>query len=148
MKVIDLTNPKIAEKWEYSDGSITPASQAIGEKARAKGFNVIRFGSDAYNLSCNGRQMSTRQEVIASTERALTLLALRLTVAPSYGVYQHAQDQLSRILLQLRAPALPDVGARDWVDIGLMSVREIEVSEPELANALMDADYDFKHALD
>ncbi len=92
--------------------------------------------------------MTTRQEAIASTEHALTLLAPRLTDAPSYGVYLHAQDQLSRILLQLRAPALPDVDARDWVDIGLMAVRELEASEPSLANALMDADYDFKHAHD
>ena len=41
---------------------------------------------------------------------------------------------------------MPPVTERACVDIGLMVARELEAVDPEFANALMDADYDFKPA--
>lgn len=45
-KVLDLTNPQIALEWGYVQNlSSTRACQNIGEIARAKGYNVIKFQS-------------------------------------------------------------------------------------------------------
>ncbi len=77
---------------------------------------------------------------------ARSLLDLRMQQSPGRGIHIHAHDQLTKMLLQLRAKVLPHAQNREWVDIGLMAVKELEVTDPELANALMDADYDFKHA--
>lgn len=88
----------------------------------------------------------SRDEAQGSTQKAIDLLRDRMSVNSSYGVYQHAQDQLERMLELLRADQLPGQAARGFVDIGLMAAKELEASDEELANALMDADYDFKHA--
>lgn len=85
-------------------------------------------------------------DAIKSAAMARSLLKLRMQQSPGHGIYLHAHDQLTKMLLQLHANVLPHVHGRDWVDIGLMAVKEFEVTDPELANALMDADYDFNHA--
>lgn len=81
-----------------------------------------------------------------STRSALALLEKRIAKHPGYGVHIHAGEQLERMLVELNQSFLPPVSKREWVDIGLMAVKELESADPEFANALMDADYDFKHA--
>ncbi|UJJ57424.1 hypothetical protein LRK24_05045 [Rhodanobacter denitrificans] len=49
------------------------------------------------------------------------------------------------MLAELGHPYLPTTPEREWVDIGLMAAKELEAVDPEFANALMDADHDFKH---
>lgn len=45
-KVLDLTNPQIASEWGYVQNlTSTKACQNIGELARTKGYNVIKFQS-------------------------------------------------------------------------------------------------------
>ena len=45
-KVLDLTNPQIASEWGYVQNlTSTKACQNIGEIARTKGYNVIKFQS-------------------------------------------------------------------------------------------------------
>ena len=90
--------------------------------------------------------MITRDEATKSARNALALLGERMPKNPGYGVYIHAHEQLKRILAELGHPYLPPASKREWVDIGLMAVKELESADPEFANALMDADYDFKHA--
>jgi hypothetical protein len=46
LKPLDLTDPKTAQAWGYKGGPITPQTQAIGENARQKGYNAIRFNSE------------------------------------------------------------------------------------------------------
>lgn len=90
--------------------------------------------------------MVDREAAIRSAEKALTLLGERAERSPDYGVYVHAEEQLIKMLEALRAETLPPPADRGWVDIGIMAVRELEAEDPDFANALMDADYDFKHA--
>ncbi len=65
---------------------------------------------------------------------------------PGYGVYIHANQQLTRMLAELGHPYLPTTPEREWVDTGLMAVKELDDVDPEFANALMKADYEFKRA--
>jgi len=44
-KVLDLTKPKIAQAWGYTDSASYSLSQSIAERAVSKGFNAIRFNS-------------------------------------------------------------------------------------------------------
>lgn len=90
--------------------------------------------------------MATRDEAVQSTRAALTLLDDRMWKNPAYGIYIHAREQLERMLVELGNPCLPPAWEREWVDIGLMAARELESADPDFANALMDADHDFKHA--
>jgi hypothetical protein len=90
--------------------------------------------------------MITRDEATRSARKAFELLGERMAGNPGYGVYIHAHEQLERMLTELGYRYLPPAQQRLWVDLGLMAVKELEASDPDFANALMDADYDFKHA--
>lgn len=90
--------------------------------------------------------MIERDEALTSAKSALAILADRMPKSPRYGVYLHAEEQLNRIVEQLGFRYLPPVQQRAWVDIGIMAVKELETADPDLANALMDADYNFKHS--
>lgn len=90
--------------------------------------------------------MISRDEATNSARKALALLGERMVKNAAYGVYIHANEQLERILAELSHPYLLPASTREWVDIGLMAVKELESTDPDFANALMDADYDFKHA--
>lgn len=80
-------------------------------------------------------------------QTALDLTRNRLaTVNSTYGVYQHAEEQLLQILQLLQSEQLPEESARSFVDIGLMAVKELDGNDDELGDALMKADYAFKHA--
>ncbi|MEO8958066.1 MAG: hypothetical protein ABI304_03920 [Rudaea sp.] len=50
------------------------------------------------------------------------------------------------MLVELGYPYRPPASKRQWVDIGRMAIKELESADPDLSNALMDADCDFKHA--
>ncbi len=45
-KILDLTNPATAAEWGYYGGEPTDGTRNIGEKAKVKGYNVIRFRSE------------------------------------------------------------------------------------------------------
>lgn len=45
-KILDLTDPSIASKWDYVQNcTSTEACQEIGAAARTQGYNVIKFQS-------------------------------------------------------------------------------------------------------
>lgn len=91
--------------------------------------------------------MVTRDKAIDSIKAALQETENRLIKKPTYGVYVHAKEQLSLMIKKLNQTALPALAERDFVDIGIMAVKEnLEISDPEYADALMLADYDFKMA--
>jgi|GEM_PF-3678246 len=90
--------------------------------------------------------MVTREKAEDSVRKTLALLNMRMVKNPTYCVYLHAHEQLERMLVEFSHPCLEPASKREWVDIGLMAVRELELVDMDLANALMDADYDFKHA--
>lgn len=90
--------------------------------------------------------MIDRDGALASARNALNMLAIRLTRSPGYGVYLHADEQLSRIIMELGYRHLPPAEDRAWVDIGLMAAKELESLDTEFASALVQADFDFKHA--
>ena len=46
LRVLDLTDPNIANAWGYSGGPITSSTQAIGSRAAQSGYNAIRFSSE------------------------------------------------------------------------------------------------------
>jgi hypothetical protein len=45
-KVLDLTDPVIAQQWGYVGGEKTLQMQQIGNNAKSNGYNVIRFNSE------------------------------------------------------------------------------------------------------
>lgn len=90
--------------------------------------------------------MIDHDEALHSIRKAQTLLLARMPGKPGYGVYIHANEQLTRMLMELGHPYLPSAPEREWVDIGLMAVKELDDVDPEFANALMKADYEFKRA--
>ena len=89
--------------------------------------------------------MIEHEEALNSARESQRLLAERMRRNHGYGVHVHASKQLERMIEELGHAGLAPAATREWVDIGLMAVRELEAVDPELANALMDADHDFKH---
>jgi hypothetical protein len=90
--------------------------------------------------------MIDRGEALDSIRKALALLDRRLAENPGHGVHIHAAEQLARMLAELDRPYMPPEPEREWVDVGLMAVKELDDVDPEFANALMKADYEFKRA--
>lgn len=90
--------------------------------------------------------MIDREAALISVRHALSLLSARMDRNPGYGIHIHASEQLARMLVELGLPSLPPAAEREWVDLGLMAVKELVSVDGELANSLMDADYDFKDA--
>lgn len=85
----------------------------------------------------------TLSEASGSVKKALLTVDERLKINSAYGVYVHAKEQLTSMLTILDSGSMPE--NRDFVDIGLMAAKELEADDPELADALTTADYDFKH---
>lgn len=46
VKMLDLTDPRIANEWGYRGGPISSATKSIGDNARSAGYNAIRFSSE------------------------------------------------------------------------------------------------------
>lgn len=106
----------------------------------------LATGTPGYPARRSGGQTMERKAARSSTSRALVLLRERMSANGAYGAFVHAEQQLERVLHELDRPGLPPADERQWLDIGLMAVKLFEASDRELADALMDADYDFKHA--
>jgi hypothetical protein len=68
--------------------------------------------------------------------RALT--RSRLSEYPNYGVYQHANEQLTFIQSILESGVKPTEKEKKTINIGLMAVRELEAEEPDYAAVLID----------
>lgn len=90
--------------------------------------------------------MAGRDAAMRSANRALELVGQRVAAHPTYGVYVHAEQQLRRVIEALVHPFPISASERHWLDIGLMAARELEATDPALADALMDADHDFRQA--
>ena len=90
--------------------------------------------------------MITCDRAIRSANKALSRVGERIVKSRGYGVYIHAHQQRERMLVELGGPYLSPASKCELVDIGLMAVKELESTDPDLANALMDVDYNFKHA--
>lgn len=89
--------------------------------------------------------MITRKEALASIEKALVETEKRLILSPKYGVYLHAEQQLSMMKSNLLSP-ISSID-NELIDIGVMAVKEnLESSDPAYADILMLADYQFKKA--
>jgi Tsi6 len=86
----------------------------------------------------------TRQDALQAIDAALALLAPRQAQQPAYGVYVHAREQLQAMRRIVTAGGLPTAAERGVVDIGLMAAKELEAPDPDFADALMLADYNFK----
>jgi hypothetical protein len=90
--------------------------------------------------------MISRQDAITSVKIALDDTKIGLLNSPTYGVYIHADEQLKIMLDMLVLDLLPPEPERAFVDIGIMAAKELEVEEPEYADVLMLASYNFKNA--
>lgn len=87
--------------------------------------------------------MVSEISALEAVDAALRLTQLRLADSPKHGVYLHAQEQLESMASALREKrSLGDVAGA--IDIGLMAAKELDPSDPDLADALMLADYQFK----
>lgn len=68
----------------------------------------------------------------------------RLQRFPNYGVYIHARDQVEFIRGILANGKIPNQKEKDFVDIALMSVKELDVSDPDFSDVLCELSYQFK----
>jgi hypothetical protein len=64
MNVLDLTDPSIANAWNYKGGPITSETQALGLKAQEQGFNLIRFYSERTNGGVNNAVLDNFNEIL------------------------------------------------------------------------------------
>lgn len=64
MKVLDLTDPKIAALYGYKGGPISNATKAIGEAAIKDGYNVIRYGSERNPGGINNAVISDFNDIL------------------------------------------------------------------------------------
>lgn len=90
--------------------------------------------------------MISRQDAIEAVQVALEATKIKLSHTPNYGVYIHADEQLKVMLEMLALDTLPPASDRAFVDIGMMAAKELETEEPDYADALMLASYNFKNA--
>jgi hypothetical protein len=68
----------------------------------------------------------------------------KLHDVPSSSIYLHALAQIDfikRVLMQGRAPTQEE---RDFIDIGLMAIKELDDTEPEFSGVLCELSYQFK----
>jgi Tsi6 len=77
------------------------------------------------------------QNVLQAIARAGAMTESRLAGFPGYGVYIHAKEQIDQMRSILGSGRLPTAEEKGQIDIGLMAVRELEVEEPEYAEALI-----------
>jgi len=90
--------------------------------------------------------MTSRNKAVLSTRAALDATNARLKDAPTYGVYLHAKAQLDAMLILLTGSAPITPAQKRFVDIGLMAAKELDSTEPDYADALMLAAYEFQNA--
>jgi hypothetical protein len=88
--------------------------------------------------------MTKSQELSNVVLKAQEMVSKRLKEVPNYGVYIHARDQLEGISAVLKQGAIPNSEQKKQIDIALMAVKELESTEPELADVLCMVDYIYK----
>jgi len=62
---LDLTDPSVARDWGYSSGSITNQTKSLGELAKEKSFNVIKFGSERNSSGINHAVLDDFDQVLS-----------------------------------------------------------------------------------
>jgi hypothetical protein len=68
----------------------------------------------------------------------------RLRQYSNYGPYIHAKSQLAFIKDKIEKPELVDEEDKKLINIGIMAVKELDVSDPEYARLLMKISTRFK----
>ncbi|GAB4393533.1 MAG: hypothetical protein Tsb005_12240 [Gammaproteobacteria bacterium] len=89
-KILDLTNPRIAEIWGYERGPITTFTKSVGFRAQRAGFNVIRFPSErgpGANLAVinDFDAVLKPQMIVPSPELDYTYLNEEIWGTPTFG---------------------------------------------------------------
>ncbi|HQX06552.1 MAG TPA: DUF637 domain-containing protein [Zoogloea sp.] len=64
VKLLDLTNPDVAMKWGYLGGEKTAQMQQLAGKAKANGYNAIRFVSERASGGVNIAVISEYNDVL------------------------------------------------------------------------------------
>lgn len=84
------------------------------------------------------------QDLAQSLRLVIQATGINLKQFPSYGVYIQARDQLQFIENFVTTKTLPNQDQKDIVNIALMAVKELEVSEPDYCDMLCKVDNLFK----
>ena len=64
VRLLDLTDPKIALEWGYDGARISTMTKAIGADAKSQGFNVIRFNSERAANGVNHAILNNFNEIL------------------------------------------------------------------------------------
>jgi hypothetical protein len=134
----------ISKDLEYDMSWMTEQNEiAVQQAIRNIALSANQIYRVGYELL--SQQFTTRKDAIDPIMLALKLVHLRMQQTPDYGVYIHAKEQLEKMQSLLVQPNIPSLASRDFVNIGLMAAKELENSDPDLADALMLAEYNFRN---
>jgi uncharacterized Zn-binding protein involved in type VI secretion len=64
LRVLDLTNPELARKYNYHGGPITPATKEVGTRAVVDGYNAIKFNSERSVGEANYAILQNHNEIL------------------------------------------------------------------------------------
>lgn len=84
------------------------------------------------------------ENTILSLDLAKKLTKERLLQFPMYGPYMHAMDQIDFIEEVIARNRSPSEQEKNFVDITLMAIKELDSSEPAYAEALCEVSFWFK----
>lgn len=88
--------------------------------------------------------MNANTNLTSVLNTAKTMAEDKLLHFPSSGVYLHALAQINFIGKILTEGRTPTQQERDFIDIGLMAIKELDDTEPEFSDALCELSYQFK----
>jgi hypothetical protein len=83
----------------------------------------------------------TQEQLPGLVHRALSIVETRLSGSGGTGLYDSIRIQLVFIRDALAAPGRPDPAKIDKLLLGLYAARELETTDPELADLLFDVEY-------
>ena len=86
----------------------------------------------------------SQEQLPELVERALAIAELRSSRGAGTGMYDSIRNQLEWIRGALAAPIPPDAATTGRLLLGVYAARELETTDPELANLLFDIEYLFK----
>lgn len=84
---------------------------------------------------------ATQEELPALVESALAIVDVRLSGSGGTGLYDSIRNQILWIREALGAPNPPAPARVDALLLGVYAARELETTDPELANLLFDIEY-------
>jgi hypothetical protein len=87
---------------------------------------------------------ATQQQLPELVERALAIVETRLSGGGGTGLYDSIHAQLVWINDALAVPTPPDPARVDKLLLGVYAARELEMTDPELADLLFNVEYLFK----